>query len=778
MRRLITAATLLSAALLSSCATSQGPGVSDALLKPLGLETSDLTDTFNPHMREVKKLVEAGNLDAAERVLLKENEYFSRRLVDVSRPLIPELQRLGAHVWSKHYTTRVAHSTQRLSGITNALERGRWSEQAQDVRTARQLSTALDEDFAVRVLRLGVVDARRLKELLQRVDALASSSREQALALTFDEVLATGTHDPVNLGAAFALLDYIQSAEFQRLAVQRLAAQVDRATLSASADKLAPYLESNSRDAVDRQFAEQARRELLADGRVTLEEMTSLARLKTPFGGAGDALAGVVRVGYVDFTSASFRNRNIFDFEVSFKKDLALTFEAADESVFRTADWAGYDYLFVTDLALAKVSREFKSRKSVKSRAQTGERQEPNPAYVGALTAYQQALNEHQRAQISAALPKACVGWGCVLQGVADGLAQGAAKKKADEASQALARTSQTNSVPVYSEYAYQSVDISTTKTADVNYYVIDTKGKRILRSSFQVNDQEAFNVAYNVRDEDPDKSSILRNVKAEDEVTAWEKRPMEVKLSALFSPDSLRSASATALTDVPTFVASLNTRQVVGAGPTYVQGGPSARARLTSLRDSASGTAQTIADERFDSIVIVTSPGSTGTGFYVTPELVLTAHHVVEKNSLVQMTFYDGTKTFGRVVDHDVRLDLALVRAQTAGKPLKIHSGPLRLGETVEAIGHPKGYEFTITRGVVSAMRRQRSATIGSDALVEFVQTDTPISPGNSGGPLLLHDVVIGVNDWIRVDKGSQNLNFSVSYNEIRSFLDRFQAK
>ncbi|MDA8533869.1 trypsin-like serine protease [Burkholderiaceae bacterium] len=54
-------------------------------------------------------------------------------------------------------------------------------------------------------------------------------------------------------------------------------------------------------------------------------------------------------------------------------------------------------------------------------------------------------------------------------------------------------------------------------------------------------------------------------------------------------------------------------------------------------------------------------------------------------------------------------------------------------------------------------------------------MQTDTPISNGNSGGPLVLKDSVIGVNDWIRVDKGSQNLNFSVSYNEIRNYLERF---
>jgi S1-C subfamily serine protease len=150
----------------------------------------------------------------------------------------------------------------------------------------------------------------------------------------------------------------------------------------------------------------------------------------------------------------------------------------------------------------------------------------------------------------------------------------------------------------------------------------------------------------------------------------------------------------------------------------------------------------------------------------------------VVDKANLVELTFYDGNKTFGKVIDHDVRLDLALIKAQTAGKPVKIHSGPIKLGETVEAIGHPKGYEFSITRGVISAIRKQSSAALKTKATVEFVQTDTPISPGNSGGPLFLKDAVIGVNDWVRVDKASQNLNFSVSFNEIREYLDRFEGK
>jgi S1-C subfamily serine protease len=312
-------------------------------------------------------------------------------------------------------------------------------------------------------------------------------------------------------------------------------------------------------------------------------------------------------------------------------------------------------------------------------------------------------------------------------------------------------------------------VDVDTAKTADVNYYVIDVKKKRLLKNNFQVNDQEVFNVAYNVRDEDPDKSSIMRNTKSEDEVTAWEKRPTTISLSTLFNEENLRSATQTPYTDLQEFLRTLSSRTYAAAAPTYTQGREPVPSRSTS---------QTVADERFDSIVIVRNHKTSGTGFYVTPDLILTAYHVIEGSSLVELSFYDGTKSYGKVVDHDVRLDLALVRPQTTGKPLKIHSGPIRLGETVEAIGHPKGYEFTITRGVVSAMRKLRSAAIGSANLVEFVQTDTPISPGNSGGPLFLKDAVIGVNDWIRVDKGSQNLNFSVSFNEIREYLDRFTRK
>jgi serine protease Do len=583
--------------------------------------------------------------------------------------------------------------------------------------------------------------------------------------------LSTGSHESAYVGViSIERADFVGSEPFQQLAVARLNSLASLEDYQSRAKNLSEYLSSQSKEAVDRAYVELARRQLYADGRITLEEVGALSSAKPPFGTSSEALRSLVKIGYVDLTSASFKNRNVFDFEVSFNRDVELSFQPATEAIFTASNLSGYDFVFVTDLTMAKVSREFKSKNEIKSRFQSDTRQTPNPDYVGAMTRYQTSMAQFQRAQISSAIPKACQGWGCALQGLADGLANASARSQVEQASSALANTPQTLTVPVYADYAYQAVDIRAQKTAQVNYYVIDVKAGLTLKNNFIINDQETFNVAYNVHEKDPQSSSILRNLKNETEVSDWEKRPVSVSLSSLFSPAGLKSATQEPFKNVQAFLKTLNTRTFAEAGPTYASNAVAPNSRATST--------QTIADERFDSVVIVRNSKATGTGFYVTPDLILTAYHVVDGNSLVEITFYDGTKSYGRVVDHDIRLDLALVRAQTTGKPLKIHQGALRLGETVEAIGHPKGYEFTITRGVISAVRKQRSAAIASNNLVEFIQTDTPISPGNSGGPLLLKDVVVGVNNWIRVDKGSQNLNFSVSFNEMRNYLDRFQGR
>ena len=172
--------------------------------------------------------------------------------------------------------------------------------------------------------------------------------------------------------------------------------------------------------------------------------------------------------------------------------------------------------------------------------------------------------------------------------------------------------------------------------------------------------------------------------------------------------------------------------------------------------------------------MVVVNNPkGSLGTGFFVAPDLVLTNYHVIEGAQFIEMKMYNGLETFGKVVKTDVRLDLALIKVQTRGTPVNFFQGNiLELGATVEAIGHPKGLTFTVTRGIVSAVRQRPSVygVGGKDVL--FVQTDAAINPGNSGGPLFLGDKFIGVNNNKLVAE-SEGLGFSIHYSEISAFLE-----
>ena len=145
----------------------------------------------------------------------------------------------------------------------------------------------------------------------------------------------------------------------------------------------------------------------------------------------------------------------------------------------------------------------------------------------------------------------------------------------------------------------------------------------------------------------------------------------------------------------------------------------------------------KTTVDERFNSVVVVLSPdGSIGTGFYVAPNLVVTNNHVVEGAKFLEIKKYDGTMSFGKVVKVDIDRDLALVKVESKGAPVTFYSADqFPLGSQVDAIGHPNKLEFSITRGVVSAVREIDLARSGKKVML--IQTDTPINPGNSGGPL-----------------------------------------
>lgn len=168
-------------------------------------------------------------------------------------------------------------------------------------------------------------------------------------------------------------------------------------------------------------------------------------------------------------------------------------------------------------------------------------------------------------------------------------------------------------------------------------------------------------------------------------------------------------------------------------------------------------------------SIVRIEGAGSVGTGFIVSEGgLVVTNNHVVEsaiaRGATVEVTLHDGDVLDATVVGTDESSDIALLRinpAEAQGGLQALEFAPLDevvVGQEVVAIGFPldlergEGSSFSVTRGIISAKNRQ----IGQGtAILGAIQTDAPITNGNSGGPLLsLSGEVVGVNTAIAINQ------------------------
>ena len=152
------------------------------------------------------------------------------------------------------------------------------------------------------------------------------------------------------------------------------------------------------------------------------------------------------------------------------------------------------------------------------------------------------------------------------------------------------------------------------------------------------------------------------------------------------------------------------------------------------------------------------------GSGFIISQDgYVLTNNHVVEGAQKVTVKLMDGREFHARVVGTDKTSDVAVLKIEASNLPTVKIGNPAdsKVGEWVVAIGSPYGFDNTVTSGIISAKARQFS----DDSPIPFIQTDVPVNPGNSGGPLFnLNGEVIGINSMIYSRTGGfQGLSFAI---------------
>jgi S1-C subfamily serine protease len=176
---------------------------------------------------------------------------------------------------------------------------------------------------------------------------------------------------------------------------------------------------------------------------------------------------------------------------------------------------------------------------------------------------------------------------------------------------------------------------------------------------------------------------------------------------------------------------------------------------------------------DRLRSVVIIRDSLGVGSGFYVADTgIIVTNAHVVGPMLSMSVQRFDRSKREARVVRVATAYDLALLWDQTASVPPPLplaESADVAHGETVYAIGHPVGLDFTITRGIVSSTNRLMNGAY-------HVQTDVVMHPGSSGGPILNErGQIVGVSTF---GLRSDGLNFALSVRYVHELLGQMIVK
>ena len=168
------------------------------------------------------------------------------------------------------------------------------------------------------------------------------------------------------------------------------------------------------------------------------------------------------------------------------------------------------------------------------------------------------------------------------------------------------------------------------------------------------------------------------------------------------------------------------------------------------------------------------------GSGVIVSPDgYIVTNNHVIDGATQIKVTLNDRRILTGKLIGVDKLTDLAVIKINATGLASIAwgDSSQLHPGQTVLAFGSPFGYfQFSVTRGIVSAVDRPNPYSDDARKPGGFIQTDAAINPGNSGGALVnSHGELVGINTFIISNSGSfAGAGFAIPSQMVRTVAEQ----
>jgi serine protease Do len=166
------------------------------------------------------------------------------------------------------------------------------------------------------------------------------------------------------------------------------------------------------------------------------------------------------------------------------------------------------------------------------------------------------------------------------------------------------------------------------------------------------------------------------------------------------------------------------------------------------------------------------------GSGVIISPDgYIVTNNHVIDGAVDIRVTMSNREVYSAKLIGADPLTDLAVIKVD--GKDLPSvpfgNSANLHPGQTVLAFGNPYGFQFTVTRGIISALNRPNPDASDRRKPGEFIQTDAAINPGNSGGALVnAHGELIGINTFLISNSGSfSGMGFAIPTQIVQPTVD-----